>query len=82
MKKVFISVALLTALAATAASAKTVPCEDNLANLRAAEKSATIAGNIASQVKTLEDKGIERCNADDDKRANDFFLQAMKLIGQ
>jgi len=27
-------------------------------------------------------KGIERCNADDDKRADDFFAQAMAIMGK
>jgi hypothetical protein len=59
-----------------------VPCEKSLADLRAALEKATVSDADKAQVKALEDKGIERCNADDDKRADDFFAQAMKILGK
>ena len=68
--------------ATTFAHAAVTPCEDMLKDLRATQAAAKLTDADAAQVKTLEDKGIERCNADDDKRADDFFAQAMKLMGK
>ena len=64
------------------ASAGSVPCEDLLKDLRAAEQGAQISAGDAAKVKELEDKGIERCNADDDARADEFFTQALKILGK
>ncbi len=64
------------------AAAENVPCEDLLKDLRAAEQGAQISAGDAAKVKELEDKGIERCNADDDARADEFFTQALKILGK
>ena len=71
----FASVVALAALA-TPATADEVPCENVLADLRAALQDAQPSDADAAKVKELEDKGIERCNADDDKHADEFFVQA------
>jgi ribosomal protein S20 len=65
-----------------AALAAPAPCESALKDLRAAEAKATLNDADKNKVSELETKGIERCNADDDKRADDFFAQAMKIIGK
>lgn len=62
--------------------AAAAPCEDTLKTLRAAEAAATLNADDKAKVSALETKGIERCNADDDKRADDFFAQAMKVMGK
>lgn len=62
--------------------AATAPCEDTLKALRAAEATATLGAADKTKVSDLETKGIERCNADDDKRADEFFAQAMKVMGK
>jgi hypothetical protein len=62
--------------------AATAPCEETLKALRAAEATATLSAADKTKVSELETKGIERCNADDDKRADDFFAQAMKVMGK
>ena len=77
----FASVVALAALA-TPATADEVPCENVLADLRAALQDAQPSDADAAKVKELEDKGIERCNADDDKHADEFFTQAMKILGK
>jgi len=81
----FASVVALAALA-TPATADEVPCEnvlaDLLADLRAALQDAQPSDADAAKVKELEDKGIERCNADDDKHADEFFVQALKILGK
>ncbi|MER8677699.1 hypothetical protein NKI46_22715 [Mesorhizobium sp. M0615] len=65
----------------SAASAATL-CEDALKDLRAAEALAALSAADKTKVSDLEAKGVERCNADDDKRADDFFAQAMKIMGK
>jgi hypothetical protein len=62
--------------------AATAPCEDTLKAVRAAEATAKLGADDKAKVSELETKGIERCNADDDKRADDFFAQAMKVMGK
>ena len=76
----FAAIAITTPLAA--AIAAPAPCETALKDLRAAEAKATLNDADKNKVSELETKGIERCNADDDKRADDFFAQAMKLLGK
>jgi hypothetical protein len=66
----------------SAVFAATAPCEDTLKALRAAEATATLSAADKTKVSELETKGIERCNADDDTRADDFFAQAMKVMGK
>jgi hypothetical protein len=66
--------------ALTGAYAATVRCEDMLQQLRTAEKSASLSAADKAKVAELENKGIERCNADDDKRADTFFGDALKLV--
>ncbi len=75
-------IALAAALTASAGFAKTAPCEDMLAQVRAAVPNANLNATDKAKVDDLTNKGIERCNADDDKRADDFFAQALKLMGK
>ncbi len=77
----FTGAGILAASLATA-SAANVPCEEMLKDVRAAEASATLTAEQKAQVADLETKGIERCNADDDKRAVGFFTQAMTVMGK
>lgn len=87
MKKLFLTAALAGAAVAgaaapTARAAGTVPCEDMLKDLRAAVAKASLSKADMAKVTALEDKSIERCNADDDKRADGFFAQALQLVGK
>lgn len=63
-------------------AASPVPCEDMLNQVRAAEATATLTDADKTKVSELETKGVERCTADDDKRADEFFAQALKLMGK
>lgn len=74
--------ALAVSASMSAALAATAPCEETLKSLRAAEAAATLSAADKTKVSDLEAKGIERCNADDDTRADDFFAQAMKVMGK
>jgi hypothetical protein len=62
--------------------AASVPCEEMLKDLRAAQASTTLAAPDQAKVTELATKGIERCNADDDKRADEFFAAALKILGK
>ena len=85
MNKFALALALATIAIASplsSASAASTPCETTLKDLRAAEAAAKLSDADKNKVSELETKGIERCNADDDKRANEFFAQAMKVLGK
>ena len=71
----------LTLLMPAAALAK-VPCEETLKDVRAARSSAKLSDADATKVDDLINKGIDRCNADDDNRANGFFKDAMTAMGK
>ena len=84
MKKLVLAMAfgaIAVANPIACAFADTTPCEDALLTLRTAEAAAKLSADDKTKVSDLETKGIERCNADDDKRADEFFAQAMKIIG-
>ena len=81
--KFCLGIAVVAAIAATTpAMAEDVPCEKMLADLRATLETAKPSDADAAKIKELEDKGIERCTADDDARADEFFAQAMKILGK
>lgn len=57
-----------------------VPCEVALAELRNVLAETPPAVADKDKVETLQSKGIERCNADDDKRADNFFGEALAIL--
>ena len=73
---------LAAAIVSPAFAAETVPCEKMLDDLRTATKAATLSDADAAAIAALQDKGIERCNSDDDAHADEFFTQAMKIMGK
>lgn len=82
MKSNLVAGAIALIAFAGTATADDVPCENMLADLRAALQDAHPSEADAAKIKELEDKGIERCTADDDKKADEFFGQALKLLGK
>ncbi len=85
MRESALAIVLVTLLLAGTASpslAASPPCEDALKALRAAAARATPGVVDKSKVADLEAKGVERRSADDDKRADDFFAQAMTVVGK
>lgn len=82
LASVLSAVAVLGALAIPASADDAVPCEDMLKTLRDAVAGATLNDADKAKVADLQDKGIERCNADDDTRADAFFAEAMKVLGK
>jgi hypothetical protein len=59
-----------------------VPCEETLKDVRAARADAKLSDADAAKVDGLIAKGIDRCNADDDNRANGFFKDALTAMGK
>ncbi len=68
--------------AINAAQAASIPCEEMLKQLRSAQSTTKPSDADQAKINELMNKGIERCNADDDKRADDFFAQAMAIMGK
>lgn len=79
---VALALAMVAGAAMPAARAAGTPCEDMLKTLRAKEAATPPAAASKAAFEDLKAKGIERCNADDDKRADDFFAQAIALLGK
>ena len=67
--------------AITDANGRALPCEDLLADVRATAAVSPASEADKPKFEELQAKGIERCNADDDKRADEFFAQALALMG-
>jgi hypothetical protein len=80
------TLAALTSLgsfAVVAHAADVTPCEDMLKTAKDALAAATtLAAADKTKVDELITEGTDRCNADDDKRADGFFADAMKLMGK
>lgn len=76
------STVLLGLVAFSSATQAAVPCEDMLKDMRAAKASVTLNDADKAKVEELEAKAIERCNADDDTRSDQFLTEAMKLMGK
>lgn len=85
MKKIILALAIgATVLVGpmSASFAANLPCEEALKELRAAEATANPSDADKATIADLETKGVERCNADDDQRADEFFAQAMNILGK
>ncbi len=75
-------VAALGFLAVSAPAHSAVPCEEMLKDLRAAKAGTKLGDADTKKVNDLETKAIERCNADDDMRSDNFLADAMKIMGK
>ena len=64
----------------TDANGRALPCEVMLETFRSKLATTTLTAEQRQAVDTLQAKGTERCNADDDKRADDFFAQGLALM--
>ena len=86
MKKLILATALISTVSIVglvpSVYAAPVPCEDMLKTLRNTLKTAKLSDADMKAVAELETKGTERCNADDDMRADAFFTDALKLAGK
>ena len=84
MKKTILSLTAFAALTSfnAKAFAASDPCEERIEALRAEMLVTKINAADMELVKSLEAKSLERCNADDDKRADGFVDEAMKIMGK
>lgn len=82
MKLPLLAAAALLSIVPACFADDPVPCEDMLAKVKEAAKTAQLTDADKAKVADLQDQGIERCKADDDKNADDLFTQALKIMGQ
>jgi prolyl-tRNA synthetase len=87
MKKFFLvsifAIATTTAGMNTIANAAAaIPCEDILVTLNDALAKAKLNDADAKAVADLKAKGEERCTAEDDRRADGFFNDALAIINK
>lgn len=85
MKKFLLVSTFIIATAAgglnTMANAATaVPCEDVLVTLNDAMAKAKLSDADMKTVMGLKAKGEERCKAEDDRRADGFFYDALNIV--
>lgn len=74
------TVQTVSGVATTDANGHPLPCEAMLGTFRTTLANATLTDANRASVETLQAKGTERCNADDDARADDFFAQGIALM--
>lgn len=82
MKKFFIisAIAGATAMASFSAAFAAPSCEDNLKTMEDSLKKAKLSDADMKAVADLKTKATERCVAEDDRRAEGFIADAMKII--
>ena len=67
-------------IAITDTNGRPLPCENLLQQVTDGLAKANLANDKQSAVEALQSKAVERCNADDDKRSDDFSAQALALM--
>lgn len=72
----------VSGVAVTDPNGHAIPCEAMLSDLRAALSNGSISPANKAKANNLEARAVERCNADDDKRADAFAAKALALIKQ
>ena len=85
MKKTIAAFALATAVSLSgftslASAATAVPCEDILKTLTEAMAKVKLNDADMKAVTDLKAKGEERCKAEDDRRADGFFNDALAIV--
>jgi len=69
-------------VAVSDAGGHALPCETMIDAVRARLSAAPVSDAIKTTVADLQEKSLERCNADDDKNADAFSAQALSVLGQ
>ena len=72
----------LANFAAPATAGTAVPCEDGLKTLEETLKTTTPSAADLVTINELKTKAAERCVAEDDRRADGFIEEAMKLLAK
>ena len=73
-------VTMLSGIAVTDAAGRALPCEVMLKDVAAGLATTTLAAAGKSAATEFQTKALERCNADDDARADGFSAQALALL--
>lgn len=74
------NVQTISGVVTTDANGRSLPCEVMLEQFRTIRAGANATGADRSTIDTIQAKGTERCNADDDTRADDLFAQGIALM--
>ncbi len=64
----------------TDAGGHPLPCEMMLSDLRDAVSGGKVPQEAAAKVSDLQSRATERCNADDDRRADAFSAEALAMV--
>ena len=75
-----VAVTLVSGIAVTDDKGRALPCEDMIKAVKAAITTAKLSDADKATVADLQTKSLERCNADDDQRADQFSAQALALM--
>ena len=67
-------------VATTDANGRALPCEEMLKDVRTGLAAKGLSADVTAKATDLQTKATERCNADDDKRADDFSAQALAIL--
>lgn len=73
-------VSTVSGVAVTDATGRPLPCEAMLGDVAAGLTKATLTAADRAKVEALQARALERCNADDDTRADGFSAQALALL--
>ncbi len=76
----FVALTSITGFTSLASAATAVPCEDVLKTLTDAMTKAKLNDADMKTVTELKAKGEERCKAEDDRRADGFFNDALTIV--
>lgn len=76
----FVVVTAVGGFSSLANAAAAVPCEDILVTLNDALAKAKLSDADMKTVTDLKAKGEERCTAEDDRRADGFFNNALAIV--
>lgn len=74
------AVTMTNGIAVTDDAGRALPCEVMLTTLSDQLASATLTDATKAQVTDLQTKALERCNADDDARADGFSAEALSIL--
>lgn len=73
-------VTMVSGIAVTDDAGRALPCEVMLSDLAAGLATTTIAAADKAAATDFQTKALERCNADDDARADGFSARALALL--
>ena len=71
---------MVSGISVTDANGRALPCEDMLTSLATALAQTQVPAATKTAATDLQTKALERCNADDDARADGFSAQALALL--